>query len=33
LPPTERSSNEIWTSGVAKEDGVPKVFDAKELVM
>jgi hypothetical protein len=33
FPPTKRSSNDIWTSRIAKAGCVLEVFDAKYLVM
>jgi hypothetical protein len=32
LPPLEKNSNKIWTSGIALTGCVPKVYDFKELI-
>jgi hypothetical protein len=33
LSPEERSSNKVWTSGIALARCMPKVSDFKELVL
>jgi hypothetical protein len=32
LPPLEKNSNKIWTSGIASAGCVPEVYDFKELI-
>jgi hypothetical protein len=33
LPPTEKKTNQVWTSGIALAGCVPEVTDFKELVL